>query len=120
MSYEYKVVPAPTRGLKAKGLRSSQDRFAHALQTAMNTLGAQGWEYQRTDTLPCEEREGLMGKTTVMHSMLVFRRAQDAALTTAPAAQHESHVVTAPATEPAPITDQRESAETTTAATRLT
>jgi hypothetical protein len=40
MRYEYKVIPAPTRGPKAKGVRSTKDRFAHALQTAMNDLGA--------------------------------------------------------------------------------
>lgn len=74
MAFEYKVVPAPTKGLKAKGLRSSDDRFANALESQMNALAAEGWEYQRTDTLPAEEREGLMGKTTVFRNMLVFRR----------------------------------------------
>ncbi len=38
MSYEYKVVPAPTRGLKAKGVKTAEDRFANALQAAMNKL----------------------------------------------------------------------------------
>ncbi len=76
MSYEYKVVPAPTRGLKAKGVKTAEDRFANALETAMNDLATDGWEYQRTDTLPCEQREGLMSKTTVYQNMLVFRRAR--------------------------------------------
>ncbi|SEW20733.1 hypothetical protein SAMN04488515_1596 [Cognatiyoonia koreensis] len=75
MAFEYKVIPAPTKGLKARGVKTAADRFANALQTRMNQLGADGWEYQRTDTLPCEEREGLMGKTTVFQNMLVFRRA---------------------------------------------
>ncbi len=74
MSYEYKVVPAPKRGLKAKGVKSSEDRFANALQTTMNELAASGWEYLRADTLPSEEREGFMGKTTVFQNVLVFRR----------------------------------------------
>lgn len=73
-AYEYKVVPAPAKGLKAKGLRQTQDRFANALETVMNDLGADGWEYLRADTLPCEEREGLMGKTTAFQHMLIFRR----------------------------------------------
>lgn len=73
--YEYKVVPAPAKGLKAKGIKTSQDRFANALETTMNELGAEGWEYQRTDTLPCEERSGLTGKVTTFQHMLVFRRA---------------------------------------------
>ena len=74
MSYEYKVVPAPPRGLKAKGVKTAEDRFAHALETQMNELAAEGWEYLRTDTLPSEQREGLMSKTTVYQNMLVFRR----------------------------------------------
>ena len=53
-----------------------EDRFAHALEVAMNELAADGWEYLRTDTLPCEQREGLMSKTTVFQNMLVFRRAK--------------------------------------------
>ena len=78
MSYEYKVVPAPLRGLKAKGLKTSEDRFANALQSAMNEMAADGWEYLRADTLPCEKREGLMSKTTVYQNMLVFRRVKAA------------------------------------------
>ncbi len=74
MMFEYKVVPAPTRGLKAKGVKSTSDRFANALQSLMNDLGTDGWEYQRTDTLPVEERQGLTGKTTTFQNMLVFRR----------------------------------------------
>ena len=78
MTYEYKVVPAPVRGLKAKGIRTPQERFAHALELAMNELAADGWEYLRADTLPCEQREGLMSKTNVYQNMLVFRRTKTA------------------------------------------
>ena len=73
--YEYKVVPAPSKGLKAKGIKTAQDRFAHALEAVMNEMGAQGWEYQRADTLPSEERSGLTGRVTSFQHMLVFRRA---------------------------------------------
>ena len=72
--YEYKVVPAPAKGLKAKGIRSPEARFAHALASAMNELGAAGWSYLRTDTLPAEERAGLTRTRTTYHNMLVFRR----------------------------------------------
>ncbi len=75
--FEYKVVPAPTKGLKAKGIKTAQDRFAHALEQTMNQMGTDGWEYQRTDTLPCEQRSGLTGKTTTFQHMLVFRRTID-------------------------------------------
>jgi len=93
MSYEYKVVPAPVRGLKAKGIKTAEDRFAHALQTAMNEQAANGWEYLRADTLPSEQREGLMSKTTVYQNMLVFRRTKAA---TAPAVAPQEPPVTAP------------------------
>ena len=77
MAYEYKVVPAPRAGVKAKGIKTPEDRFAHALQMVMNEQAAQGWDYLRADTLPAEQREGLMGKATVYHNMLVFRREKD-------------------------------------------
>lgn len=73
-AFEYKVVPAPKRGLKGKGIKGSEARFANALQIMMNELGAEGWEYQRADTLPVEERQGLTGRTTSFQHMLVFRR----------------------------------------------
>lgn len=73
--YEYKVIPAPRRGEKAKGAKTTAERFAHALTQVMNTMGREGWEYLRADTLPCDERVGLTGKTTAFQNMLVFRRA---------------------------------------------
>ena len=82
--FEYKVVPAPMRGLKAKGIKGTPARFANALQSVMNELGADGWEYQRTDTLPVEERVGLTGKNTSFQNMLVFRRMIDVAVDEAP------------------------------------
>jgi hypothetical protein len=86
MRFEYKVVPAPTRGKKAKGAKTAADRFAHALGEVMNALAADGWDYLRTDTLPSQERQGLTGRTTVFQNMLVFRRAIDAdAIDAAPA-----------------------------------
>ncbi len=73
-NYEYKVVSAPNRGEKARGVKTPSDRFAHALENLMNALGRDGWEYVRADTLPSEERSGLTKRTTVYHSVLVFRR----------------------------------------------
>jgi len=73
--FEYKVVPAPQRGEKVRGARTTADRFAAALMTVMNDLGRDGWEYLRADTLPCEERVGLTGKSSSFLHMLVFRRA---------------------------------------------
>lgn len=73
--YEYKVLPAPLRGDKERGLKSGAERFAHALGALMNELAEEGWEYWRAETLPAEERTGLASKTTVYHNLLVFRRA---------------------------------------------
>ncbi|MEM1152440.1 MAG: hypothetical protein AAGI03_18185 [Pseudomonadota bacterium] len=41
----------------------------------MNTYAADGWEYQRADILPSEERRGLRAAQTVYRTVLVFRRA---------------------------------------------
>lgn len=73
--YEYKVVPAPARGEKAKGIKSTDARFALTLTRLFNALAADGWEYQRADTLPCEERTGLTRSLTVTQQhLLIFRR----------------------------------------------
>jgi hypothetical protein len=74
-AYEYKVMPAPMRGDKERGLKTGADRFAHALGALMNELARDGWEYWRAETLPAEERSGLTSKATVYHNLLVFRRA---------------------------------------------
>ena len=83
MEYEYKVVPAPSKGEKRKGLRSAEDRFAAALETAMNRLAGDGWEYVRCDTLPSQERAGLTQVQTVWRNLLVFRRKRAQAVTQA-------------------------------------
>ena len=75
--YDYKVVPAPERGLKAKGVKSAEARFAFALEQLMNEMAAEGWEYQRAETLPSEERQGISGKQVVYRNVLVFRRARE-------------------------------------------
>lgn len=74
VQYEYKVVPAPARGEKVRGAKTTEDRFAATLAELMNTLGREGWEYVRADTLPCEERVGFTGRKTTFVNMLVFRR----------------------------------------------
>lgn len=73
--YEYRAIPAPLHGDKQRGLKTPADRFAHALQGALNALGAEGWEYLRAETLPSEERSGLTGRVTQFHNLLIFRRA---------------------------------------------
>jgi hypothetical protein len=74
-SFEYKVVPAPRRGEKTRTAKTTEDRFAYAVQSLMNGLAEEGWEYVRADTLPCDERSGLTGTKTSFQNLLVFRRA---------------------------------------------
>lgn len=72
--FEYKVVPAPVKGVKAKGLKTPEARFALGVEQAINALAAEGWEYQRSDVLPSTERVGLTGSETHWRTLMVFRR----------------------------------------------
>ena len=72
--YEYKVIPAPTRGRKAPGVKTPEARFALGLEDMLNIMGQGGWDYLRSDILPSEERQGLTSSHTVYRSVLVFRR----------------------------------------------
>ena len=85
--FEYRVVPAPKKADRVKGAKTTPDRFAHALTQLMNEAGRDGWDYLRADTLPCEERVGLTGRTTTFQHMLVFRRPLGAVNVLAAAAQ---------------------------------
>jgi hypothetical protein len=73
-AYEYKVVPAPARAEKLKGVSAPEQRFAVSVEKLMNHYAAEGWEYLRAETMPSEERKGLAGRTTQMRTLLVFRR----------------------------------------------
>lgn len=94
--YEYRVIPAPRRGEKARGLKTTEDRFAFALTQVMNTLGAEGWDYVRADTLPCDERAGLTGSKTSYQNMLVFRRPLSEQAVSLPAEAVEVPALAAP------------------------
>ncbi|MCM2560725.1 DUF4177 domain-containing protein [Lutimaribacter sp. EGI FJ00015] len=74
MQHEYKVIPAPKKGIKAPGVKGVEARFSHAIQQVMNDHAAEGWEFLRSETLPSEERQGLTSSHTVFRSVLVFRR----------------------------------------------
>lgn len=72
--FEYKAIPAPTSGTKAKGVKTTEDRFALAITDSLNEMAVEGWEYVRAETLPCDERKGLTGTLTTFQNILVFRR----------------------------------------------
>ena len=96
--WEYKVVPAPSKGVKARGIKGPEERFAHALETLMNEMGADGWEFQRSETLPSIERSGLTGSTTEWRNVMVFRRAA-----AAPMDAFEPELLPAPAPVPTEV-----------------
>ena len=103
-SHEYRVVPAPRRGLKAKGARTPEDRFARAIEAEMNRMASEGWEFVRSDTLPCEQKPGWFSKpTTVFQTLLVFRRPSDIGATSSRTAMPPPVALTPPASvAPAP------------------
>jgi hypothetical protein len=104
MHYEYKVIPAPQRGDKVRGARTTEDRFAQTLTATMNAHARDGWEYVRSETLPSEERAGFTKRRTVYVNLLVFRRSvsedetstQRLALTATPAANDAPRLQVAP------------------------
>lgn len=107
--FEYKVIPAPRKGLKAKGIKTPEDRFSHTLQELMNSEAQGGWEFVRAETLPSEERSGFRSTTVVYRSVLVFRKAILQAEEPAPEPELEPELaaasipeVDAPEEEPAP------------------
>ena len=119
--YDYKVIPAPARAQKFKGLKTTPERFAHLLSETLNQWAAEGWEYLRAETLPCEERKGLTGWRTTTQTVLVLRRPRSEeavaprpslsahALRTEPAApapslraERDAPVLRAPVTAPLP------------------
>ena len=81
--YEYRVIAAPTRGLKAKGIRSAEARFANAIEVVMNEMAADGWEYQRAESLPSSERSGFASTTIKTRNVFIFRRTVSSALESA-------------------------------------
>lgn len=105
--YEYKVVPAPQKGQKTKGVKTAEGRFALSVEAVLNEMAASGWEYQRAELLPSEERSGLTGSTTNWRNVLIFRRALDAdEATMAPVM--ETPATPAPVVVPAPAVTQEE------------
>lgn len=78
--FEYKAVPAPNTGTKAKGVKTTEDRFALSLTDTLNEMAEDGWEYVRAETLPCMERKGLTGSQQTYQNMLIFRRLNAAAM----------------------------------------
>jgi hypothetical protein len=118
-TYEYKVVPAPTKGLKAKGVKTPEGRFANSVQSVLNTLGNEGWEYLRAELLPSEERSGLTGSTTNWRNVLVFRRATPGLQTVETPAVTNAIVETPAAPAPIPSDEGRSEPQLASGAERM-
>ena len=74
-TFEYKTICAPRKALKVKGVKGADNRYAQTLTDVINAQSADGWEYFRAETLPVDERSGMMGKTAEKYlSLLIFRR----------------------------------------------
>ncbi len=107
--FEYRVIPAPSRGEKAKDAKTPADRYSAALTAELNRMARDGWEYVRADVLPSEERSGLTGRSTVYHNLLVFRRpavVPAAAPSRAPQPEYSAAASPARAPEPTPVLPQ--------------
>lgn len=75
MQYEYKVVGAPEKGRRKRGAKTRSDRVAAAFEDVLAAEAVEGWEYQRTDLVPVDERRGMFGRRDEVHrAVMVFRR----------------------------------------------
>jgi hypothetical protein len=103
--YEYKVVPAPKRAKRVRGVKAAEDLFALTLTDAINEVARQGWEYVRAEHLSAEAPAGwFRGATAGEQTVLVFRREREALgprLATV-RVDHDAGAQTASVGEPAP------------------
>ena len=77
--YEYKVVPAPKRAKRVRGVKTPEDLFALTLTDAINEVARQGWEYVRAEHLSAEAPGGwFRGGSSGEQTVLVFRRDREA------------------------------------------
>ncbi|MDO5756063.1 MAG: DUF4177 domain-containing protein [Rhodobacterales bacterium] len=74
--YDYRAIPAPTKGEKIQGVKAPEARFAQTVEGLLNAQAAEGWEYMRSDVLPSDERAGLTSTQTIYRTLLIFRRAK--------------------------------------------
>lgn len=72
--FEYKAVPAPLRAPRVKGLKSTGDRYAHALAESLNAEASGGWQFVRMETVAVEDRTRLGRITTSPQTLMIFQR----------------------------------------------
>lgn len=89
------------------------------MQSVLNTLGNEGWEYLRAELLPSEERSGLTGSTTNWRNVLVFRRATPGLQTVETPAVTNAIVETPAAPAPIPSDEGRSEPQLASGAERM-
>lgn len=108
--YEYKVVPAPRTPARARGVKGDEARFARTIEEAINAVATDGWDYVRSDTLPCERR-GWFSSKILDQTVLIFRRSKTASDGTAPthsAFRHAPEPTLTATRRPAPAEQEAE------------
>ena len=76
--YDYKVVPAPRRMKKVRGVNDSDELLAMTLTEAINEHARQGWEYVRAESLSAETPGGWLRRgRAVTQTLLVFRQPRE-------------------------------------------
>jgi hypothetical protein len=74
--YKYKMVQVPPNiSVRAKDNKSGI--AAQYLEDVVNEWAAQGWEFQRVDTIGIEERPGCFGRSKVkfmQYYVITFRK----------------------------------------------
>lgn len=76
--FDYKVVPAPRRMKKIRGVKEPEELFAMTLTEAINEHARQGWEYVRAESLTAETPGGWLRRgREETQTLLVFRRARE-------------------------------------------
>ncbi|MBV2361290.1 hypothetical protein KUH32_16110 [Thalassococcus sp. CAU 1522] len=77
--YEYRVIPGPGRGERTPVPRTTDERFALAIERLLNQMASDGWDFLRAETLTCEDRASPASEGGVRRDFLVFRRPRAAA-----------------------------------------
>lgn len=76
--YDYKIVPAPKKAKKVKGVSGVADLFALTLNDAINEIARQGWEYYGSEQLSIQTPGGWFSRSkTEEHTVLVFRKPRE-------------------------------------------
>jgi hypothetical protein len=63
------------KGRRGSGVKGAEGRFANALEILFNEMAAEGWTYERAETLPSISRQGMFRRSVETYSnILVFSR----------------------------------------------